>query len=351
MVESKIDAYTEITPLSDFNWKDEEPIRLRPFKPAYHLTMALENMPFSELVAMDKTYLERIRWRRKTMNENPSDTVKALPGSEPLINELYTWLFGTYLPRRFPNIYILIAPKPEKAPETAQAYPLFLRNRILNESVVVTPPEDPEDALATISAHIDTDFLLLDVENRTSPEMAITADAKYHLVAYASCCPSGFAPADKIGKQLAAIHGPVPQYPNKLEKSMDRFFATLPVGKMVKRSNWTITTHDRLFTLKGNHFVDGEGSEAEIKKLREDVKVEDCRLRTERQTLHRLEHTGGLVFAFKSYLYPLSDIKDEGLAEDLAQAIEGFAKGSVPEMAVYKRQVVWGDKVVAYLRS
>lgn len=36
---STLDAYSNITPLADFEWRDTEPIKLRPFKPKYHLTM------------------------------------------------------------------------------------------------------------------------------------------------------------------------------------------------------------------------------------------------------------------------------------------------------------------------
>lgn len=32
-------AYYAISPLSDFDWKSTPPIKLRPFKPNYHLTM------------------------------------------------------------------------------------------------------------------------------------------------------------------------------------------------------------------------------------------------------------------------------------------------------------------------
>ena len=35
----------------------------------------------------------------------------------------------------------------------------------------------------------------------------------------------------------------------------------------------------------------------------------------------------------------------------MAQAIDGLSEGSVPEVAVYKRQVVWGEKVKAFLRG
>ena len=67
--------------------------------------------------------------------------------------------------------------------------------------------------------------------------------------------------------------------------------------------------------------------------------------------LHRLPETKALVFSFKTYLYPLKDIKEEGIGEELAQAIDGLKEGSVPAMHFYKRGVVWGEAVKAYLRS
>jgi hypothetical protein len=72
----------------------------------------------------------------------------------------------------------------------------------------------------------------------------------------------------------------VPGYKEKLEKSMDRFFEKLEVGKCVRRVNvsslpfayiwieadgekWTITTDDRLFVPSGNHLYDGEEAKEE----------------------------------------------------------------------------------------
>lgn len=70
----------------------------------------------------------------------------------------------------------------------------------------------------------------------------------YVLEAYSACFPSGFQPKEKIGKKLADIHGPVPGYKEKLEKSMDRFFARLEAGRLVKRVNWSLTVDEELFS-------------------------------------------------------------------------------------------------------
>lgn len=91
--------------------------------------------------------------------------------------------------------------------------------------------------------------------------------------------------------------------------------------------------------------------EAEIARQRAELRVEDMRLRCELQTLHRLENSGGLVFAFKTYQYSLEEVRDEGCGEALAEATEGFGRGSVPEMEVYKRAVVWGEVVREFLRG
>ncbi len=67
--------------------------------------------------------------------------------------------------------------------------------------------------------------------------------------------------------------------------------------------------------------------------------------------MHRLPESGAVVLTYKTYLYPLVDIKAEGQGEALGEAIEGLSKGNVPEMARYKRGTVWGEAVCKYLRS
>jgi hypothetical protein len=54
---------------------------------------------------------------------------------------------------------------------------------------------------------------------------------------FVTCCPNGFNTAEKLNLKLRDIHTPVPHYKEKLEKSMDRFFDKIKVGKFVKRAN------------------------------------------------------------------------------------------------------------------
>lgn len=71
----------------------------------------------------------------------------------------------------------------------------------------------------------------------------------------------------------------------------------------------------------------------------------------ELQTLTRMPKTRAILFSFKTYVYPVKEIKAEGLGPDLADAIEGLKTGNAPGMWVYKGGIRWGKKVCEYLRS
>ncbi|KAK5697905.1 hypothetical protein LTR97_006864 [Elasticomyces elasticus] len=302
---------------------------------------------------MDNTYLDRMHIRRSVMDEHREATLQCNDVAEPAVLELYEWMVTTYLPKRFPKVYKLI--------ETPLG--LQLHNTVSNTYLPIQPAS-PLAALECLGEHVDTDFLIL-----LPSSTAADGSPIYHLQAFATMFPAGFSTKDKCGQPLATIHAPVPGYAAKLEKSMDRFFARIEVGRVVQRTNWSISTDDRLFSDGGNHMygdadqgkpidtnnktlaVDRPDLDQKIEQQRRDVVVDDCRLRCERQTLHRLPKTKALVFAFKTYLYRLEEVKEEGLGPVLAEAIEGLAKGSVPDMAFYKRGVVWGEKVVDYLNS
>lgn len=117
-------------------------------------------------------------------------------------------------------------------------------------------------ALENLVRVVDEDVLFLLPESSSDDEEEDDGE-KYHLKAYATTFPSGFNPAQKLGLPLSGIHAPVPGYPEKLEKSMDRFFSKLEPGRYVKRANWTVTTGTELFAAFGGvHGEEDEGMKA-----------------------------------------------------------------------------------------
>ncbi|KAH8603144.1 hypothetical protein B0O99DRAFT_647862 [Bisporella sp. PMI_857] len=317
-------ALYAITPLPAFNWQATEPLKFRPFKPVYHVTMGITNISPSALLEFDRGYLSRIALRRQIMEDHPSIALNADPSIRPAVDELYAYLIGTYLPTRYPTMFQLSEDKGH------------LYNAATGLYIPLAPPCDPIETLRSLGENIDEEFLLL-TKNANEDQ--------YVLRGYVLCFPSGFNTAEKFGMSLRNIHGPVPGYKEKLELSMDRFFDRLEVGRVVQRSNWSIQTHDRLFVPTGNHLYSGQEAQDE------EFDISRTRLRCERQCLWRLPKTRAIIFSFKTYTSPLQDIKEEGCGEALATAIEGLKEGSTPAMYFYKRGVVWGDKVKEYLRG
>ncbi|EFQ99647.1 hypothetical protein MGYG_02660 [Nannizzia gypsea CBS 118893] len=369
------DDFPPIQPLDKFNWETTEPMKLRPYKPKYNLTMALETLEPSELIPIDKEYKDRISERRKVLKEHydialgihPASSKgesevdgKELPLAHDAICELYEFVMGIYLPNRYPTMFKLIEAKYESCKV------FMLQNKVTGEVLPasVSPGRPLVNALETLAKTIDEDMLILlpakdkdkDAGNerrKESGRAAGSSSVKYVLQAYVTCFPSGFNTREKLGKQLKDVHEPVPGYREKIERSMDRYFEKLEVGKFVKRVNWGITTGAGLFYAFGDERLAttiGQG----VKQLRlEELDIDDAStfLRCERQTLYRLPKSGAIVFSIHTYRYPIRQLKEEGSGDDLAAAIEGIENGNVPLMAEYKKVPAWGEAVKEYLRS
>jgi hypothetical protein len=80
---------------------------------------------------------------------------------------------------------------------------------------------------------------------------------------------------------------------------MDRYFAALPLEKVMQRANWSISTTGDLFCLAGNHMSPEElAAQSHSSSSEQEIDLTKTVLRCERQTLHRLRRTRALVFAF-----------------------------------------------------
>lgn len=218
---------------------------------------------------MDKNYLDRIKLRRQIMAEHPETVLAARPVIKPAIDEFYSWLLSIYLPTRFPVNFQVCA-----EPQSGRKSLLNLAN---GEILDLEPPTSPLQALQVIGSVIEDDCLFL---------LPSSDGDGYRLEGFVTCFPNGFNTRKKLGLKLRDIHIPVPGYKEKLERSMDRYFDRLEVGKFVKRVNvgcitvmlyfilmenkWTITTTDKLFTASGNHLYERD----EVELIDIDIKKE-----------------------------------------------------------------------------
>lgn len=101
---------------------------------------------------------------------------------------------------------------------------------------------------------------------------------------------------------------------------------------IISRHNFFIQNNDVLFQQ--------EPFAREIRNL--PLKIEEVRIRHDRQTLRRLPKAGVILFTVRTYLLPVIDLKDnpESVSE-LLGAIRAMPK----EMAEYKGRHLWGSTV------
>jgi Protein of unknown function (DUF3445) len=110
-----------------------------------------------------------------------------------------------------------------------------------------------------------------------------------------------------------------------------RYFHRMKVGDIVARHNFFLQTDDVLFQ---------QVPFAET--LPEPPKIEDIRIRHERQTLRRLPRTGAILFLVRTYIKPLTELRDE---PDSLRAFLASVRAMPPNMAKYKGRQVWGEVV------
>ncbi|KKY26744.1 hypothetical protein UCRPC4_g01435 [Phaeomoniella chlamydospora] len=176
-------GFPEIKELPDFDWKATEQMKLRPFKPKYHLTMdsftdttALETLSPSEAIPMDKTYLDRINYRKAVLKDPKKrpECINIDPKSREAIYdaiaELYTYLFTHYLPKRYPKMFKIHHTEFEYGKE------IMIENKVTGLLVPARSKGgdgrdlSAEKMLETLAIMVDEDFLLL------LPETAITGE-------------------------------------------------------------------------------------------------------------------------------------------------------------------------------
>ena len=146
------------------------------------------------------------------------------------------------------------------------------------------------------------------------------------LTAASVCFPSRWSLAHKVGRNLSAIHGPVPGYEAELARPTRAFFDRLGEDRPVWRLNWTLLTDPDLHQ-PGAGRRDPLPDGALLQPGR------DVWLRVERQTLRRLD-AATIAFTIRTYVTQLQDAVAS--APETAEALEVALSGVAPAVVSYK---------------
>lgn len=278
----------------------------------FRMAMGLLARDPAEMIELDDQYPAEMAERRALLAARHAEVFAALPGSEAAGAEMLARL-AELLPARFPAWF-------ERRGER-------LHNRLTGEAWDLAAPRLPPLEIA--GRLVQEDICLL----RPGPDGPV-------LIAACLCFPSRWSLAEKLGHQLAAIHGPVPFYGERLARPVDRLIDTLKAGKLVERLNWSLVDDAALFQPAGHGRRDHN---ADITPANAGQRVF---LRVERQTLSRLPASGTVVFTIRIHRYAL-----ERIAAAPAQAATLLAAvRALPEaMATYKSLLPFRAALLAYL--
>ncbi|KAI9793682.1 MAG: hypothetical protein M1816_007577 [Peltula sp. TS41687] len=263
------------SPYPDFDIHRALPRPYRPLRWAYHQTMSLTKLEPDWWLELEKTYVTRVAQRNALFAQHGRAVLDYLPGSEQACKEYFSL-------------------SPDKT---------VLRNAILDTE---TDLQETIHPLHVLLRNIPEDFAVM---------MRDPRDGVYYLRAGVLCSSLGWHLGTKLSLPLAEIHGPIPDYREKMRVSMDRYFAKLPPSRPVQRGSWGLEIDQPLFMPPGDPHS--------LLRLTQDPSLALSRvhLRVDWQTLRRLPISGAIVFNFKALFTPVTGFRNEPYIPSLLKKI------------------------------
>ncbi|KAL3423714.1 hypothetical protein PVAG01_05461 [Phlyctema vagabunda] len=286
-------------PYKEFNPKTARPRPYRPFRWAYHQTMSFNKMENDWWLEIGNDYVATIEKRKGIYKKYGKMIMDYLPGSELVCKELMEMCLQFYC-ARWPKYFSLSEDKKT------------FRNSLLNEDTDIKSLHP----LHVLLNNVPEDFAIV---------LRNEQDGMYYFRAGVVCSSLGWNVGTKIGMQLEEIHKPIPDYKEKMSFSMDRYFSKMPTNTPIQRGSWGLEVGTPLFMPPGDPH----------EKLRESqqasLKIEECHLRVDWQTLRRLPLSAGIVFNFTALFTPVQEFRDEPYIPSIVLKILKEGKKSLME--------------------
>lgn len=202
-----------------------------------------------------------------------------------------------------------------------------LTNHLTGETWdLANPGQDPLELAGRL---VQEDLCIIQVQDQTPIFTAAVL-----------CFPSRWRLEEKIGKQLADVHGPVPIYAERLEKPVDRFMRHLKDGHIAARLNWSVLDDPTLFQPTGKW---REGANTAITAANAG---QSLYLRVERQSLRRLPDSGAVLFGIRVHCYRLDAVIS---TPALAARLAGAARALPDSIVHYKSLRPIRDALLGWL--
>lgn len=281
------------------------------------LTLGLRALDPDHWIEVDAHRSSEMRQKTDLLNRQHAEVVASLPDSVLGSRELWNRL-SAFVVERFPEFYSDV--------EYEDGHIVALNDVHMAERIDVRTMH-PIDACGRI---VQEDVVLM---RKRGDEWV--------LVAASLCFPSRWRLADKIGKGLTAIHGPVPGYDPQIAQPVEFMFDKISVDRPMWRLNWTLMDDATLY----------QPDVASRWRDRGDVIASGADLgealffRVERQTLTKLPLSGDVVFTIRTYVRPLAELGGPEAYQHLITALET----ADPAMVGYKGWTALLEPTLAWL--
>ena len=278
---------------------------------AQPFTIGLKRLDLAEWIEPDERLEADLAGKETLLRDNRAAVFREEDGSRAAQGEVLA-LLTAHLVQRFPALYRLDGGQ--------------MRIGAGGRSVALG-----NDAPLLVAGRLVQEDLVLLQRGKTG----------WRMVAASLSFPSSWLLADKIGRDMAAIHHDVPGYAGQMGDRIARIFDHLSVDQPVWRLNWSLQGNDRLHhppqTGDGARFPSG----AEL--------AQSVHIRVERQTLRRLPETGAILFTIRIHLDPLDALRRQADRANLARGLsQQLSDLTAPQLA-YKGLGDHRDDIAALL--
>ncbi|KAI0540313.1 alpha-1,2-mannosyltransferase [Xylaria digitata] len=286
-------------PYLDFDINRAKPRPYRPFRWPYHQTMSLTKLEPDWWIELESTYKERITQRKDLYAKHGPAVLQWLPGSELACKELMEMAIQ-FVCARYPKYFVLSEDS------------LWLENKILSVRANIRE----KHPLLILLDHIPEDFAIT---------LRDPGTGYYVFRAGIICSSLGWNLGTKIGLKLHEIHGPVPDYKQKMQFSMDRFFSKMTTNKPIQRGSWGPEVGQPLY------MPPGDPHESYRHTQDQNITRSQLHLRVDWQTLRQMPLSGSIVFNFKALFTPIEEFRDEAYVPSLLLKVLRHGKENLKE--------------------
>lgn len=247
-------------------------------------------------LAPDQEYSSQMAMRQALYKKRPSDILKIQPGKEVEVKaaaQEFLEMTGQHLTTQFPAEFTQDG------------------NKIHSKSTGVTVDLNPDAGPHPLEklGMLLQDDVTVNVKD---------SDGKVILAGGFLATPTNWSLQDFIGMDVHAIHAGIPEYENRLKKTVEGAVERGVRGKCIGRNNWFLVTNPELAlpSYRTSTYKEPTITETNVGK--------NLFLRSELESIVNLPKSGATIFTIRPRVWDMAFVKENApeVAKNLAKAVQ-----------------------------